>query len=190
MQRTNQPVGELAVLHLEKDGVELHFGYIPPKDDPEAYQAYLMNVWPEIRQILETYRKLPDDTEPGGIPSVNTEELQAASDSAIAQALFEQYLAPFQEDSLDALIRLSDYRIDEVEIPSRWQPCAELNKGDFIATITYSVQPALWPPERWTEDGYQTFDRWITRKKASIAVFPSGENFTMKILEEPVCPGF
>lgn len=68
--RDNQPVGELAVLYLEKDGVEFMFGYIQPKDDPEAYQTYLKKVLPEIRKIIETYKKLPEKTSLGDNPSV------------------------------------------------------------------------------------------------------------------------
>lgn len=189
-KRDHQPVGELAVLSLEKDGIELMFGYIQPKDDPEAYQTYLKEVWPEIRKIIETYKKLPEKTSPGDNPSVNAGELKDASPQAIAQALLEQYLAPFQDHPLDPLMKLSAYRIDEVEIPAKRQACAELNKAEFIAAITYSVKPEHWPPERWDDDGYLTFEQWITRKKASIAVFRSGQDDTMKILDNSICPGF
>lgn len=187
--RDKQPVGEFAVLYLEKDGVEFMFGYLQPKDDPEGYQTYLKEVWPEIRKIIETYQKLPEKTSPGGDPSVNSSGLKDASPQAIAQALFDQYLAAFQDDLIDPQSKLLSYKLEEVEIPEKWQACAELNKAEFIAAITYSVKPERWPPERWAEDGYLTFDHWITRKRASIAVFRSGEEYKMESLGAPICPG-
>ena len=60
-QRNNQPVGELAVLNLEKDGIEFMFGYVQPEDNPEAYQSYLQDAWPVLRQIIETYRHIPEN---------------------------------------------------------------------------------------------------------------------------------
>lgn len=60
-QRNNQPVGELAVLNLEKNGVELMFGYVQPEDNPDAYQTYLHGAWPVLRQIIETYKHVPEN---------------------------------------------------------------------------------------------------------------------------------
>lgn len=60
-QRNNQPVGELAVLYLEKYGVKIMFGYVQPEDNPEAYQTYLKDVWPVLRQIVETYKHIPEN---------------------------------------------------------------------------------------------------------------------------------
>jgi hypothetical protein len=60
-QRNNEAVGELAVLYLEKDGVQFMFGYIQREDKPEEYQAYLKDKWPVVRQILETYKHLPEN---------------------------------------------------------------------------------------------------------------------------------
>jgi hypothetical protein len=59
-QRNNQPVGELAVLNLEKDGIEFMFGYVQPEDNPEAYQTYLHDAWPVLRQMIETYKHIPE----------------------------------------------------------------------------------------------------------------------------------
>jgi hypothetical protein len=188
--RDNQPVGELAVLYLEKEGVEFMFGYIQPKDDPEAYQTYLKEIWPEIRTIIETYKKIPEKTSLSGTSSINGNRLKNPSPQAIAQALFEQHLMAFQENPLDPQMKLFAYKIDDVEVPAKWQACAERNKAEFIAAITYSVKPAYWPPERWDDDGYLTFDQWVTRKKTSIAVFRSEQDYTMKILDHPICPGF
>jgi hypothetical protein len=188
--RGNQPVGELAVLHLEKDGIEFMFGYLQPKDDPAAYQTYRKELWPEIRNMLETYKKLPEKMFTGDDPTVQAGELKDASPQGIAQALFEQYLAALQDRPLDELMTLSAYRIDEVEIAGKWQACAERNNAEFIAAITYSVKPAHWLPERWAEEGYATFDHWITRKKASLAVFRSGQDYTMKLLDDSICTGF
>ena len=187
--RDNQPVGELAVLYLKKDGIEFMFGYVQPKDDPEAYQTYYKEVWPEIRKIIETYKKISNQTSMVDIPSLNVADLNDPSPRVIAQALFEQYLTAFQENPLDPQAKLAAYKIDEVEIPEKWQPCAELNKVELIAVIIYSVKPVYWPPERWGEDGYLTFDHWIKRKSASIAVFRSGQDYQMEILGNPVCPG-
>ncbi len=124
--RDNQPVGELAVLYLEKDGVEFMFGYIQPKDDPEAYQTYLKEDLPEIRTIIETFKKLPEKTSLGDNPSVYASGLNDASHRAIAQALFEQYQTAFQDDPIDPQTKLITYKIEEVEIPVKWQACAEL----------------------------------------------------------------
>ena len=195
-QRDNQPVGELAMLPLEKDGMAFMFGYIQPKDDPAAYQAYLKAVWPELRQIVETYQKLPNqqDAGPATPPAVNAAALQDTSPQTVAQALFTQYLQAFlkdDEDLPDPQAKLSAYRIDEVDIPAKWQPCAQYHQAEFIASIVYSVKPERWPPERWAGgDGYLTFDQWIVRSSASIAVFRSGQNYTMKMLGVPVCPGY
>lgn len=187
--RDGQAVGEYAVLNLEKDGIELIFGSFLPKDDPEAYQTYLKEVWPELRKIIETYRKLPEPTSLNGAPAVNAANLQDATPQNIARALFEQYLKGFQENPLDSLMKLSAYQIDEVEIPVKWQACAKLNRADFIAAVTYSVEPENWQLGKWTEDGYLTFDHWVRRKSATMAVYREGQDYTMKILDEPICPG-
>jgi len=182
-------VGEYAVLYLEKDGIEFIFGSFQPKDDPEAYQTYLKEVWPEFRKIIQSYRKLPEPTSLNGNPSVNAANLKDAAPQAIARALFEQYLTGFQEDPVDALMKLSAYQIDEVIIPAKWQACAEMNHAEFIATVTYSVEPENWRLEKWAEDGYVTFDHWVRRKSATAAVFREGQVYTMKILDDPICPG-
>ncbi len=183
-------MGEYTVLYLEKDGIELIFGYFPPRDDPEAYQNYLKESWPEIRKIIETYRKLPEPTSLNGPPSVSAAGLTDPSPQAVARALFEQYLTGFQEAPVDPLMKLSSFRIDEVDIPAKWQVCAALNRAEFVAAVTYSVEPENWQLEKWAEDGYSTFDHWVRRKSAAVAVYRSGQDYTMQIVDNPVCPGY
>ena len=61
LRKNNQAVQELAVLYLEKDGVEFMFGYTQEKDDPEAYLTYRREVWPIMRRIIESYKHLPSE---------------------------------------------------------------------------------------------------------------------------------
>lgn len=113
-----------------------------------------------------------------------------ASPETLAQVLFEQYLLPYQDNPSDPQAKLFAYEIEKVEIPEKWQPCAELHKAEFIAVITFSVKPERWPPPRWAYDGTLTDDHWINGKRASIAVFRSGQDYKMELLGIPICPGY
>lgn len=125
-----------------------------------------------------------------GTPSVNASSLKDASPQTLAHVLFEEYLKNFLDEPTDPQAKLISYQIEKVEIPEKWQPCAELHKAEFIAAITFSVKPERWPPPRWATDGTLTDDHWINGKRASIAVFRSGQDYKMELLGIPICPGY
>jgi hypothetical protein len=120
----------------------------------------------------------------GGIP---VEDFENASPEAVTEALMEQFLESYTLETIDSRARLADFRIEKVEIPDEWQ-CPSRYDADFIAQVTYSVQPVNelryhW----WAADGDFGEDNWILNKSLEVAIRQRGGFYEMTPLGVPVC---
>lgn len=107
---------------------------------------------------------------------------------AIVEALMKQWLNGYSSEATDPMARLANYRIEKIEIPEEWQDCASRYDADFIAHISYSVQPVNELPYHWwAEDGDFGEDNWMLNRTFEAAIRKKGIFYQMTLLGVLLC---
>lgn len=119
---------------------------------------------------------------------VTVADFEGESQKTIVEALLDQWLSYYLTETDDPQWQLADYRIESVEIREIWQECAPLYGAEFIASVSYSVQPANDPPWHWAAGtGTLGEEHWILNKIYEVAVRQSNGFYEMTFLGVPVC---
>ncbi len=141
----------------------------------------------------------PSETPPPGpAPTIVGSELfevyptlmaDSLSKEQIAEYLLALWLEQFKSDSVDLRVRLIDYKLGTAEIRPEYQRCAKEHEALFIASVTYSVEPAGQPSTWDAGSGESSEDfKWVLNKSVDMAVIQNGNTYTWKSLGFPVCP--
>lgn len=112
--------------------------------------------------------------------------LQGKSPEEIGRQLFSAWLAFFKTDAASELVRVKDYRIEQVYLEPSFQTCIEGTKIEAIPTIKFAV--LLFKPQMEWIAGSGEFEKdgWLS-KIESIAVYRIGDQYTFSLLGAPPC---
>lgn len=119
------------------------------------------------------------------IPTITDDSL---TQEQIAEQLITRWLEQFKNETVNSDQRLIEFGKISAEIDPDLQKCAKDNGAEYIATMTYSVQPVGTPSDWYTGSGNVSDDfKWIIRQD-DIAVIKNGDSYSWKPLGIPVCP--
>lgn len=106
----------------------------------------------------------------------------------IAERLINLWLEQFKNENVNSDQRLIEFEKVSAEINPDLQKCAKDYGAEYIATMTYSVQPVGTPSDWYAGGGNVSDDfKWITRQD-EIAIIKNGSLYIWKPLDIPVCP--
>ena len=116
--------------------------------------------------------------------------LEGSSQEEIATQLFYGWLENFKSGAGDASIRLRDFTVQETTIPSEFQHCTKNSEIEFIASVTYSVEPMNPPSPDWDAgSGEPGSNNWINGKIAYIGIMKTKDAYSFRLLGVPPCEG-
>jgi len=119
------------------------------------------------------------------IPTITDDSL---TKEQIAEQLITRWLEQFKNETVNSDQRLIEFQKISAEIGPDLQKCAKDYGAEYIATMTYSVQPLGTPSDWYAGSGNVSDDfKWIIRQDY-IAVIKNGDSYSWKPLGIPVCP--
>ena len=112
-----------------------------------------------------------------------------ATDSEIANMIFDLWLEHFTDESVNEKMRLQNHEILEVMLPAKFQTCVNDSSGGlFIAEITFSVQPYSNSSPEWIAGtGTIGENNWIQNKLSYVLISKTDELYSMQLLGIPPC---
>ena len=119
------------------------------------------------------------------IPTITSNSF---SQEQIAERLITIWLEQFTNENVGSSQRLVGFEIIETEINPDVQKCAKDYGAEYIATVTFSVQPVGTPSDWYAGGGTVSDDFKSITRQDEIAVLKNGELYTWKPLGIPICP--
>ena len=119
------------------------------------------------------------------IPTITSKSF---TQEQIAERLITIWLEQFINQDVGSSQRLFGFEIKKTEINPDVQKCAKDYGAEYIATVTFSVQPAGTPSDWYAGGGTVSDDFKSIIRQDVIAIIKNGELYTWKPLGIPVCP--
>lgn len=150
-----------------------------PSNTPTAKTPATLTLSPEPTSTI-VVRGLYSD-----IPTITSNSF---SQEQIAERLITIWLEQFTNENVGSSQRLVGFEIIETEINPDVQKCAKDYGAEYIATVTFSVQPVGTPSDWYAGGGTVSDDFKSITRQDEIAVLKNGELYTWKPLGIPICP--